>query len=59
MNAAAKDIESESLPAHVALCQERYENMDRRLARIEKALYWGGCTLLVTLLSIALKLWIG
>ena len=59
MNAAVSDIETESLPAHVALCQERYRSLDTRLQRIERALYWGGGTAVLTLLSIAVKLWVG
>lgn len=32
---SATNIEKESLEAHVELCQQRYENLDRRLNNIE------------------------
>jgi len=32
---SATNIEKESLEAHVELCQQRYENLDRRLNKIE------------------------
>lgn len=31
----ATDIEKESLEAHVELCQERYQQLDKRLSTIE------------------------
>lgn len=31
----ATDIEKESLEAHVELCQQRYESLERRLSTIE------------------------
>lgn len=30
------DIESESLPAHVSICQQRYYNLEMRLNGLEK-----------------------
>ena len=33
--ARATDIEKESLEAHVELCQQRYETLDKRLSYIE------------------------
>lgn len=30
------DIESESLPAHVSICQQRYHNLELRLNGLEK-----------------------
>lgn len=30
------DIESESLPAHVSLCQQRYHHLDLRIQQIER-----------------------
>lgn len=33
--ARATDIEKESLEAHVELCQQRYESLERRLTTIE------------------------
>lgn len=32
------DIESESLPAHVSICQERYKQLDTRIGSVEKHL---------------------
>jgi len=32
------EIESESLPAHVSLCAERYKHLDSRITSIEKHL---------------------
>jgi hypothetical protein len=32
------DIESESLPTHVSLCQQRYAHLDNRLEKMEKKL---------------------
>lgn len=46
-------IESESLPTHVALCRERYEEFKRRLFRLE--LMYGA--LVTTLALIAVRLW--
>lgn len=33
---SATNIEKESLEAHVELCQQRYDNLDRRLNKIEE-----------------------
>lgn len=33
--ASATNIEKESLEAHVELCQQRYESLERRLSNIE------------------------
>lgn len=38
MSAQLYDIEAENLAAHVALCAERYEELDSRIVRIEKKL---------------------
>jgi hypothetical protein len=38
MTTQLHDIESESLAAHVALCAERYQDLDSRITRIEKKL---------------------
>jgi hypothetical protein len=35
MSRAPLNIEKESLEAHVELCQQRYENLDKRLLNIE------------------------
>lgn len=32
----AADIESESLPAHVSICEQRYHNLDQRIQQIEQ-----------------------
>jgi tetrahydromethanopterin S-methyltransferase subunit G len=32
------DIESESLPTHVSLCQERYKHVEERLDKLETKL---------------------
>jgi len=34
--AGATDLERENLEAHVDLCQQRYENLEGRLTKIEK-----------------------
>ena len=47
------DIESRSLPAHVALCRERYGELNRRLLRLE--ILYGA--LVTTLATIAVRLW--
>lgn len=49
----AGDIESRSLPAHVALCRERYGELNRRLLRLE--ILYGA--LVTTLATIAVRLW--
>lgn len=38
MSTQLHEIESESLEAHVALCAERYQDLDSRITRIEKKL---------------------
>lgn len=38
MSAQIHDIESESLPAHVSICQERYNQLDQRITSIERKL---------------------
>jgi len=38
MTTQLHEIESESLAAHVALCAERYQDLDNRINRIEKKL---------------------
>ena len=52
---APGDIETESLPAHVALCRERYGTLNRRLLRLE--ILYGG--LVTSLAAIAVRLWTG
>ncbi|MCG8597247.1 MAG: hypothetical protein MI785_23145 [Kiloniellales bacterium] len=52
---ARADIETESLPAHVALCRERYGTLNRRLLRLE--ILYGG--LVTSLAAIAVRLWTG
>ena len=52
---AQGDIEAESLPAHVALCRERFGTLNRRLLRLE--ILYGG--LVTTLAAIAARLWTG
>ncbi len=47
------DIEPRSLPAHVALCRERYGHLNRRLLRLE--ILYGA--LVTTLATIAVRLW--
>ena len=49
------DVETASLPAHVALCRERYGTLNRRLLRLE--ILYGG--LVTTLAAIAARLWTG
>jgi hypothetical protein len=41
------EVETESLPAHVAICGLRYRDLSRRLSRVEYLLY--GVVLLVAL----------
>lgn len=38
MSAQLHEIETESLPAHVSLCQERYKQLESRIDSIEKKL---------------------
>jgi hypothetical protein len=38
MSAQLHDIESESLPAHVSICQERYKQLDSRIGSVERHL---------------------
>ncbi len=52
---ARGDVETESLPAHVALCRERYGTLNRRLLRLE--ILYG--SLVTTLAAIAVRLWTG
>ncbi len=40
-------VETESLPAHVAICGLRYRDLSRRLSRVEYLLY--GVVLLIVL----------
>lgn len=40
MSEQTTEIETKSLPTHVALCRERYANLNRRLLRLE-VLYGG------------------
>lgn len=35
---SAHDIETESLPAHVSICQERYRHLENRLDRVDQRL---------------------
>jgi hypothetical protein len=39
MNSEMTRAEAEHLAVHVELCGQRYERMERRLARIERVLY--------------------
>ncbi len=41
------EVETESLPAHVAICGLRYRDLSRRLSRVEYLLY--GVVLLIVL----------
>lgn len=54
---APANIEANSLPTHVALCSERYEKMQHRLERIERHMSWGGSVVILTLITIAIRLW--
>ena len=38
MTTQLHEIESQNLEAHVALCAERYQDLDNRITRIEKKL---------------------
>tara|TARA_B100000989_G_C19467758_1_gene439177 strand:+ start:105 stop:299 length:195 start_codon:yes stop_codon:yes gene_type:complete len=48
--------ETNSLPTHVAVCQERYKSLESRLARIEKILWWWGTMIVTGLVGIIIKL---
>lgn len=48
--------ETNSLPTHVAVCQERYKSLEGRLARIEKILWWWGTMIVTGLVGIIIKL---
>lgn len=48
--------ETNSLPTHVAVCQERYKSLEGRLARIEKILWWWGTMIITGLVGIIIKL---
>ena len=50
---SGSDIETRSLPAHVALCRERFGELNRRLLRLE--ILYGA--LVTTLATIAVRLW--
>ena len=51
-----KQDETNSLPTHVAVCQERYKSLEGRLARIEKILWWWGTMIVTGLIGIIIKL---
>ena len=58
------DIERSSLPAHVALCKERYKaldgtlnRVDRRVWRIEVWAVTGLCAVIAELLAVIYLLW--
>jgi cell division protein FtsL len=44
------------LSAHEEICAERYEGIDRRLTRIEKALIWAMCAIVTSLWGIVIAL---
>ena len=48
--------ETNSLPTHVAVCQERYKSLEGRLQRIEKILWWWGTMIVTGLIGIIIKL---
>ena len=48
--------ENTSLPMHVAVCQERYKSLERRLARLEKIIWWWGTMIVSSLIGIIIKL---
>lgn len=48
--------ETNSLPLHVAVCQERYKSLERRLARLEKIIWWWGTMIVSGLIGIIIKL---
>lgn len=48
--------EANSLPTHVAVCQERYKSLERRMARIEKIIWWWGTMIVSGLIGIIIKL---
>ena len=48
--------ESNNLPTHVAVCQERYKSLERRLGRIEKIIWWWGTLIVSGLVGIIIKL---
>lgn len=48
--------ETNNLPTHVAVCQERYRSLENRLARIEKILWWWGTMIISGLVGIIIKL---
>lgn len=51
-----KHDETNSLPTHVAVCQERYKSLEQRLQRIEKILWWWGTMIVSGLIGIIIKL---
>ena len=56
--AAKKETHDEttSLPTHVAVCVERYKSLERRLARLEKIIWWWGTMIVTGLVGIIIKL---
>lgn len=48
--------ESHNLPTHVAVCQERYKSLERRLGRLEKVIWWWGTLIVSGLVGIIIKL---
>jgi len=50
--------ESEHLPIHVAKCELRYQALEQRLSRLERALYWCTAALLSGMATIIFKLFL-
>ena len=44
--------ENEDLPTHVALCDERYDNMRRQIAMLRSILLWGVGFVIVQLVGV-------
>lgn len=54
--AEKKHDETNSLPTHVAVCVERYKSLERRLARLERIIWWWGTMIVSGLVGIIIKL---
>jgi len=52
----SQETESEHLPTHVAVCEQRYKALHKRLDRIEKILWWWGTMIVTGLVGIIVKL---
>jgi hypothetical protein len=50
--------EGQSLPLHVAKCELRYQALEQRLSRLERALYWCTGMLLTGMATLLFKLFL-